>query len=178
MKRKISNNIKNVEKESKLDESEEIKKFMIILITMIILVAIIFIFTKYVINDGDIKLPYDPEVTGAVNYDVVTVGTMLNKSDEEYYVIIYDDESVNAALYANIVGGYLSQEDPLPVYYSDKMNNFNSKYLATEENPENTNPKVIEDLAIGEFAFIKIAGGKISKYISTVEELKTELNLN
>ncbi len=169
--------VKELEKVTKLEESDEIKKFMIILITMVVIIAAIFFFTKYAINDGDIKLPYEQEVIGEVNYDVVTIGTMLGKADDEYYVIIYDEEGVNAPLYANIVGGYLGGEDPMPVYYSDLSNELNKDYIATEENPASDNAKSIEEISIEEFALVKVEDGKITKYITDVEEMKSELDI-
>ncbi len=173
---KIKQNKIKKEKNIMTDEQAEIRNFIIILITIVVIVIAIFFFTKYVINDGDVRLPYSDSQTGSVVYDMVTVGTMLSKSEEEYYVLSYSSDSTKAPYYANLVNVYMASEDSLSVYYLNTDDNFNKDYLLLENEEENTNPANISELTLGELTLIKVEEGKMEEYYSTLEDIENILN--
>ena len=81
------------------DEAKEVKKFIIILFSIIILVLAVYGITKIINKDK--KTSEETSVTkGEIDYDKVSVGTMLNKLDKEYYVIVYDGEASEAVYYS------------------------------------------------------------------------------
>ncbi len=168
-----SNKIK--EKEILTDEQTEIKRFIIILTSLVVVIIGIFIFTKYVINDGDVTLPLIPSTPGTVNYSVTTVGTMLTKGDSEYYVALYDATADDAVLYASVMSTYLSKENSLQIYFADLDNSLNHDYIATEEKPENTAARNINDLSLGDVTLLKISSGQIVEYYSGLESIKNAL---
>lgn len=157
------------------DEQEEIRRFVILLITVILIVIMSFVFTKYVVNDGDVRLPLLNSVTGSVNANIVTAGTMLNKSENEYYVMAFSSEDIEFSKYEGIIGAYKDNKDALNVYHLDTANALNEKYLSTEENPENLDAKTIEELSFGKVTLIKIKDNKINKIYSGIEDIKENL---
>ncbi len=171
MNTKRKNN-KIKEKAVMTDEQTEIKRFIIILTSLVVIIIGIFVFTKYVINDGDVKIPIVPSAAGNINYSIATVGTMFNKADGEYFVSLYDATQDNAVSYAATMSKYLEKEGALPLYFVDLDNSLNHKYLATEEKVENVNAKTINDLSLGEVTLVKIRNGEIVEYYSGIEAIK------
>ncbi len=156
------------------DEQQEIRRFIIILIVVVALVIGIYLFTKYVIKKPKVDLT-ETVTTGAIDYSVVTVGTMLNKKDESYYVLAYDSKSNDASKYSTMQYTYSVKTGTLPIYICDLSNALNKDYVATDK----SNPKAtkIDELALGEVTLIKVANGKIVKYIEGEANINKELGL-
>lgn len=159
------------------EEQAEIRRFGLTVVALFVIVGLVFVFTKYVINDGDINIVVFDSVEGQVNYNVVSVGTMLGKADEEYYVYAYSSEDVKVVSYQIVASLYTSQTDVdvLPVYYLDIDNIFNESYLETDENPENVDAANIDELALGDLTLIRVKNGKIVEYITDFEDIEEEL---
>ncbi len=159
------------------DEQSEIKRFGITLLILSAIVLVVFVFTKYVINDGDINIVTFDSREGQVNYNIASVGTMLNKADSEYYAYIYSSKSTNLPVYQVAASMYTAQEkdDLIAIYYIDTEKSYNKGFLATEEKPENVNAKTIEEISLGEVTLIKVKNGQIVKYLNTIEDIQTEL---
>lgn len=159
------------------EEQSEIKRFGITVFCLFIIVFIVSVFTKYVINDGDINIVVFDSVEGQVNYNIASVGTMLGKADEEYYVYIYSSEDINIYTYQIAASLYTSQDidDLLAVYYVDLEDSYNTDYIATDDNPENIEATSLDELALGELTLIKVSNGKIVKYLNNLEDIYEEL---
>mgnify|MGYP004469516031 CR=1 FL=1 len=156
------------------EEQEEIIRFIVILIIVIAFVLGIYFFTKNIVKKT--KIDTTENVTeGQIDYSKVTVGTMLNKSDETYYVIVYNSEDIQSPIYSTIASKYSENEKSLPIYTCDLANTLNKDYVAQEE----SNPKAtkIEELAFKEFTLLKIKNGKINKYIEGLDSIRSELGL-
>lgn len=161
------------------EEQQEMARFAYTVIGLFLVVFLVFIFTKYVINDGDINIVVFDSVEGQVNYNIASVGTMLGKADEEYYVYLYSSEDTNVPVYQLPAALYVSQEidDLLPIYYVDIEGNFNKSFIATEEKPENVDAKSIDEISLGEITLIKVVNGEISKYINNIDDIEIELSV-
>lgn len=158
------------------DEAKEVRRFIIILLSIIILVLGVYAITRLVNKNKDSKK--EENVTaGAIDYDKVSVGTMLNKSDEEYYVIVYDGEDSEAVYYSAIVTTYMQKDKNLPVYFCDLGNRFNKDYYVRENGTSNKNAKTVEEFAFGKLTLVKVKNGKIDKYIESLDTIKEELSV-
>lgn len=157
------------------EEQQEVIRFVIILVSIFALVGIVYGVSKIFIKDAE--KPIDDEVVaGTINYDIVSVGTMFNRADNEYYVALYDRSEANAILYSSIVNVYANKEKSLKVYFCDLENSFNKQYLA-EDGVSNPNAKTIDDVKFGKFTLVKISKGRITKYIESVEDMKKEFGI-
>lgn len=172
----------NVDKNEKLkvsksvnEEQKEIVSFVVILLVIVGVVLIIYLISDGILNKNVYN--FDSTNTGAINYDTVSVGTMFNRANEEYYVALYDQEDVNAVYYTNLINNYSYDEDALKVYFCDLGNPLNADYVAKEGESSNPSAVSIEDLVLGEFTFVKIKDGKIVKYLETVEDMEAELEI-
>lgn len=177
---KLVEKIKEIKNDILHDDESEVKRFMITILIVVMIVLVMFVFTKYVINDGDIKISVFESLDGNINYNVASVGTMLGKADSEYYVYAYSSESRDSYSYQILAAAYAAsyEEGTLPIYHIDTNKYLNKSFLATEDKPENVDAKTIEDISFGEISLLKIENGKIVKYLNTIEDIKTELNIN
>ena len=156
------------------EEGKELKRFIIILFSIIVLVLIVYGITRFVKKDEQVK---DEVTAGVIDYDKVSIGTMLNRNSQEYYVILYDGKNENAVLYSAIINKYIAKNDSKKIYYCDLDNKLNSAYKAKDAVSVNKDAKSIDELALGDLTLIKVKNGKIDKYIENVDTIKKELGL-
>lgn len=175
------NNKKNKTKKIKeikyrSEEQQEVIRFVIILISIFVIVGAIYGVSKFLIEDEDATEETET-VSGEINYDLVTVGTMFNRNYDEYYVVAYKKTDASAILYSSIVNKYSNKDKALKVYFCDLDNSLNNEYYVGETGESNPNAKKMSDLALGKFTFLKIKDGKIVKYLEDIEEAKKELGV-
>ena len=158
------------------EESKEVKKFIIILLSIIVLVLAVYGITRLINKDKDNN--DDRTVTaGSIDYDKVSVGTLFNRADDEYYVIVYDGEASNAIYYSALMNKYMNKEKSNKVYFCDLSNELNKKYYVGEDKDSNPNATTSSELAFKDLTLIKIKNGKIVKYLETLDTIKTELGI-
>ena len=96
--------MKNKVKKYETEEQMEVKKFIFVLLGIVLIVVGIYFFTRAFVTKDLFKQASDVTYTsGTVNYDVAVVGTMLNRSDKEYYVVAYSSENNNATYYNTLL---------------------------------------------------------------------------
>lgn len=158
------------------EESKEVKRFIIILLSIIVLVLAVYGITRLVNKDEDNN--DDRTVTaGSIDYDKVSVGTLFNRADSEYYVIVYDGEAPNAIYYSALMNKYMDKEKSNKVYFCDLSNELNKKYYVGEDKDSNPDATTSSELAFKDLTLIKIKNGKIVKYLETLDTIKTELGI-
>ena len=158
------------------EESKEVKRFIIILLSIIVLVLAVYGITRLINKDKDNN--DDRTVTaGSIDYDKVSVGTLFNRADNEYYVIVYDGEAPNAIYYSALMNKYMDKEKSNKVYFCDLSNELNKKYYVGEDKDSNQKATTSSELAFKDLTLIKIKNGKIVKYLETLDTIKTELGI-
>ena len=159
------------------EETKTIKQFLITLIIVIIGVVGIYLLTKYVVKkDNATNNSSNTEEKNYIDPNTAIVGTMLNKSSDAYYVIIYDKTKDNATTYYSLVSTYKAKDKALKVYTVDLSNSLNKKYIATDNK---TNPKAtnLEDLKFGEVTLLKVKNNKITEAYETTDAIKKALDV-
>ncbi len=169
---------KNKVKEEKFisDEFKEMRNFLIILFSIIIVVLIVYGVSKIFIEDDSASSSSDDIQAGAIDYDIVSVGTMLNRNYSEYYVAIYDEDDANAVVYSTIVSNYLESEDAIKIFFCNLGNYLNSSYYAGEDGESNPDAQSVSEFSFGDLTLIKVQNGQITKYIEGLDEFKAELS--
>jgi hypothetical protein len=158
------------------DESKEVKRFIIILLSIIVAVLAVYGITR-LINKGKDEETEREVTAGEIDYDKVSVGTLFNRADSEYYVIVYDGEDANAIYYSALMNKYMNQDKAIKVYFCDLSNALNKKYYVGEEKDSNPKATKPSELALKDLTLIKIKKGKIVKYIESLDTIKTELGI-
>ena len=171
-KNKTNKTIKDTKFRS--ENEDEIREFIIILIVVLLLVLGIYLVSKLIVDKRDNKSTDNTTVTGSINYNKVSVGTILNRPYDEYYVVLYDSDDMNAALYSSIISNYTIRGN-IKMYYCDLSNPINSKY-ASSSDKGNENAKTIEEMSFGRFTLLKINNGKIAMYLEDLEKIQKELS--
>ena len=159
------------------EETKTMKQFLITLIIVIVGVVGIYLLTKYVVKkDNSTNNSSNTEEKSYIDPNTAIVGTMLNKSSDEYYVIIYDKTGDNATTYYSIVSTYKAKDKALKVYTVDLSNSLNKKYIVTDNK---TNPKAtnLEDLKFGEVTLLKVKNNKITEAYETTDAIKKALDV-
>lgn len=170
LNKKIKNNVYVSE------EQKEIRNFILILLGVIIVVLIVYGVSKIFIKDDKDNANQDEVTSGTIDYDVVSIGTMLNRNEDEYYVMIYDIEDTQAVYYSAIINIYSNKENSKRLYYCDLGNKLNEGYRSEDGN-SNPNAKKIDELALSDLTLIKVKKGKIVKYLDNIDTIKSELGL-
>lgn len=175
--REMTRRNKKLLKEQKYvsEETNEIRRFIIILLSLIVIIVLVYVVTNVFVKKSDNSGEYQSQA-GEVDYNIVSVGTMLNRSNEEYYVLVYDHNATTSALYATYGGLYTNKTDAKKLYYLDLSNEINKAYVATDGN---TNPdaKSIDEFKFGEITLLRIKKGKVVKYLEEVDTIKSELGI-
>lgn len=157
---------KKLKQEKKVSEDVSQIKNLIILFIIVILVCVgIYFLTDIMIknesNTNDIVK--DTEI----NYDIATIGTMFNRIEKEYYVLLFSNEKDGTKL-NNILDSYRSSDNYIKTYYVDLDSKFNSSALGDEliKEPKNSNEVKVKGATL-----YKFNNGKIIECVSGVEEI-------
>ena len=176
--REMTRRNKKLLKEQKYvsEETNEIKRFVIILLGIIICIVIIYFVSNFIVKKDD-KTSTDNETqAGVVDYNTVTVGTILNRPESEYYVLVYNQEETTSAIYSTYGGLYTSKDGAKKMYYCNLGNELNKAYIASD-GASNSKAKSVKDFKFGEVTLLKIKNKKIVSYLEDVDTIKKELGI-
>lgn len=168
--------IKNIKVNNNIDSDDEntLKKLIIIVIVIAVIIGIVYAVTELVKKDTEAT---DEIVSGEINYDKISVGTMLNRPYDKYYVLIYNADDTKAVLYSTILTKYMSKENSEKIYFCDLSNRLNAEYYnVNNDNKSNPKAKKVEEFNFGDLTLVKVEKGKITKYIESIDEIKEILN--
>ena len=170
------NNKKRIkqEKYTSTSDAEEIKKFLIILGIIILVIVLIYLFTRiFVTKDLFKKDEYQyPTVEGSINYSTTLIGSMLNINDDEYYVMIANSDNSEYSYYISLLSTYTYQNlEHLNVYVADLDNELNKRYIAEKNNITSD----IANFKVSGPTLIKIKDKKITASYDTKEEISQVL---
>lgn len=157
------------------EEQTELIRFIKILFIVILFVVLVYFATRIFVKKDLGKDAEETNVT-EVSYSKMVFGTMLNRPQDEYYVLAYSSEDNKANYYNALASTYSNKEDGLYVYYIDLKDSMNKNYLATN-GQTNSKAKKISELKVGELTLIKVKNGEIVKYIEDIEGIKAEFNM-
>ena len=155
----------------KSSDEQEISSFIKILVGVLIIIAGIALFTKFVINkDENIYTPKD----GEVDFNLIMAGSIFNRPESEYYVLAYKTKNNDASTYASYVSAYQGKEKSIRIYYVDLDSKLNESYYNEKSNVDATS---LDDLKMSSPTLIKIKDKKIVKYVEGSNNIKSELGL-
>ena len=150
-------------------EDNEISK----LIKLIVIVTVIFLAfyaITYFINKKD--EPKEETSTSTIQYDEILIGNLLTQPNDDYYVMIYDEDDYNKVVYDAYLSMYSKKEDALRYYTATLNNPFNEIFKSDKSNFEISK---ITDLKLTGSTLIKVSDKKIQKYYEgedIIEHLK------
>ena len=102
-----------------------------------------------------------------IKYDIATVGTMFNRVEDEYYVLLYSNED-NGDELNSVLDTYRTKDAYVKTYYVDLDKKINSSALG---NKLVKNPKNSKEVMVNGATLYKINNAKVVECISGVEEI-------
>lgn len=169
--KKSNNNLDKIEN-MYTDDSNWYSKLVVALVVICVL-CLFYLLTVHITSsdssDTSTNSSSESEEV-SIQYDEILIGSTFNRSDDEYLVVCYDTtdsevaQDVSSAIYT-----YESTEDALPVYVVDMNNTLNKNFVAKEGS--NKDAENASELSIDGPTVIKIAKGKIKKYIEGEDEV-------
>ena len=149
------------------EEQKEIFSFLKILGVLIVIVVIFYFLTAKVFNNKSLYTRTNKD--GAVQYNYIYLGTTLNLSDSEYYVLALDVNDASLTKVLNAASTYKSSDKKsIPLYYSDLNLELNKNFVSNESSYDE---KDISKLKVNKLALIKVKGGKIVKFVTDINEV-------
>ncbi len=158
----------------KTQETEEMKKFILVLGVVLVIIIAIFAISKIFLKETAEEYEYQ---AGTVSTNIAIVGTILNNPENEYYVLAYDTKGTDASAYLTYASYYTNNAtSPIKIYYLNLNSSFNQAYYVTENS--NTKAKAIKDLKMLDGTLLRIKDGKIVEYIEGMDNIASKLKVS
>lgn len=151
------------------DDEKQIKSLIIIFVVVVLICVGLYFLTDGMIKKESNKSLNNEEVK--INYDIATVGTMFNRVEDEYYVLLYSNEE-NGVDLNSALDKYRSSDDYIKTYYIDLDLKINSSANGKDmiENPSNS-----KEVSVTEPTLYKIIDGKVVDCITGIENIEDVL---
>lgn len=118
-------------------------KNVIKFILIVSVIALLFYFVTVIVLKNKKVKTYDTTSEPAViQYNEIIIGDMFNQKENEYYILLKENDDFYLDLYDSYVSSYASKENSLKVYTVDLNSAFNKKYLSDESNFDKDSFKV------------------------------------
>ncbi len=141
-------------KDYTIDQDMNIATFIKIVVAILVILAIFAGITKLVTKKE--KENTEP----VIQYTKIIAGSILNRGEEDYYVLVEKSDDENLYTYATYIDKYNKKENHLRFYLVDLSDPFNASYLADEANYTNE----IDKIKFNKTTLLHIKNGKISSY--------------
>ncbi|MBO7246930.1 MAG: hypothetical protein J6V02_01105, partial [Bacteroidaceae bacterium] len=109
------------------------------------------------------------EVKIEINYDVATVGTILNRPYDEYLVLLYNSKESEAAYYSTLLANYTGDKK---VYFVDLSLKTNEAYVGEKASGKFSE---VKEAKFSGPTLLDIKNGKVEKFLESKEEIKNAL---
>lgn len=151
------------------------KTFLIITACVVGFVLLMFVFTKIKTGEWNLFTKENSVTYSAEIQDVkILCGSVLNRTESEYYVLAYEMKKDSASLYETIVEQYNSSKDKIKVYKLDLGNSRNNICKSDTLNLTND----VTNLKLTIPSLIKIRNGQIVENYQDYDTIKNILTSN
>lgn len=174
MKKNKSMNKKNIY--GKANYSEQL--ITVVKIAVIVVIVLVLVYLATALATGEIKLNNNSKTEteeATIQYEEIIAGTILNRQEDEYYVLLFNFTDNNASYYLSLRNSYLENDDALPMYMVDLDKGFNNAINANEEETYKEKPTKISDLKVKGPTILKVKKGKVTSRIETSEKVTDKL---
>ena len=153
------------------EEQQEIRSFIKILLGLVLIFLVLyFLSTKFMGKGNSIKRTNQ---SGKVQYDSISIGTLLNKADSEYYVLVFDSDDLNNSYIINKASSYKSNQDSKPLYTADLSLEFNKTFLSDQSFYHKNS---VDGIKFKGTTLVLVKEKNIVKFIETVDDIDKELS--
>lgn len=168
MGKKTKRNLYKTNTSSDLDYAKGIKLAIIIALILIV------VYFLTALAMGEIKLGKKEEeekpVT-SIQYEEIIAGQIFNRSDEEYYVMLFNFTDEFATYYLTLRDSYLKKDSHLPMYILDLEKKMNEEIIIQGEENYIEQPTWVEDLKVNGPTLLRIKNHKVVSRITNRENI-------
>ena len=147
-----------------------IRNMFILLVIVVLVVVGLYYLTDHLVKNDNETTKSDV----VIDYDIATIGTMFNRIEDEYYVLIYS-KKVNGDDLDQVLNQYRSSDDYIKTYYIDLDKKINSSTLkdTTNEYPNNSN-----EVSVTGPTLYKISNKQVVNCYIGVDEIKSIIEID
>lgn len=166
VKSKINNRNNREQSKTKFwDNSNELKKLIVIFVIVVVIFAIFYAITL-VIKDNRTSQPKEDNSVAVIQYDEIIVGEILNQNKEAYLVLATEEDDLPN--YQSYIDSYGTKEDALKVYKVNLNSAFNKKYIGEKSNFAFDQ---LSEIRFNKATLLKIENGEIIEYYEGTDEI-------
>lgn len=167
--------VKNNKKQEIMEkDTYSLKSFLLIILVLVIILGIFYLITTLVVKPVN-PIDNDNGVT-IIDSTKITLSNLLNRKEEEYYVLATKQNNNAQAnyqtLYNNYINEYKKQENALTFYNVNLDDALNKNYISEELNITND----LSELKVNEDILFKIKDNKIEEYFAGNKNILKELS--
>ena len=169
--------IKKVEEKKVIVDNYEdefsFKKFIGIIIIILVVLGIFYFITTLTAKKQESNV--ERNVNSVIDTDMATIGTMLSKSESDYYVLAYRNESGkknNIDVYNMYIKDIKSSNDSFKIYKVNLSDAMNKAYISNENNITDN----IEEFKLSDEALIHVVNNSISESFIGISDISKKLS--
>ncbi len=169
--------VKATKEEKRIKEGVNTAKQIKELVIIVLVVSGIFLLI-YLLTIGANKLGWfdehysKPAIQDAtISYETIEAGTILNRSENEYYVAIYNFKE-NSMYIEALISSFKSNEDNTKIYKVDLSDGLNRSIVS---DTTVTNVDKVSDLKISDSTLLLVRNGKIIESYIGMQEIENVL---
>lgn len=162
---------KKTNKKNTVETNNELVNLIkIVVIVCVVLLA--FYFITVLVNKKTKGSAFsDDDSVAVIQYDKIIVGEILNRTENNYLVLVEKENDVNSNLYQSYLSIYSGKENALKVYNVDLSEVFNLNYVGDETILDNG----IQNYKFSDTTLIKVSDGNISESYIGLEAIENYL---
>ncbi len=151
--------------------SDEMGKLVRIILVLIVIVVAFYGLTVIITKFQKTSIPDRNKniVPAVIQYDEILIGTILNQTRDEYYVLIQKDDDQYQTLTSYYLQRYNSNSKSLKVYISNINSVYNQFYISETSNIKTNN---INEFRVSTITLIKVKNHEIVEAYEGLEEIE------
>lgn len=102
----------------------------------------------------------------SIQYEEITAGQIFNRTDEEYYVLLFNFTDTFAGYYLSLIDTYSYDDDSLPFHIVDLEKKVNEQYVLQEGEGLKEKPTNLGDFKATNPTIVKIKNKRVVERIS------------
>jgi hypothetical protein len=159
---------KEVRKVETVSSNDELGQLLTLIVAIVVILFLVYIISS-ILKGKDYSSIFDNSLeTTEIQYDEVLVGTMLKQPEEEYYVLVIDDEDPYKSIFENYFSNYISLEYTTRMYKVDLGSIFNKDAKAEEASYSGK-------LRFNKSVLVKVVNGSIEEVIDDSSEIGNKI---
>lgn len=169
----VQNDMKKKEKGTITKNDNEIVKLIKIVLLVTIIMIIFYGITMLVTKNRELSTYENSgnSEKAVIQYESIMLGTLLNRGEGTYYVLIEEKDDQRIVEYDNLIQLATAKEETPRFYTANLTDSFNKDYLAKEANITNN----IDEFKVSGTTLIKVKDGKVADSYINCDEIKKEL---